>query len=176
LSIFIAIWDKYKKANYKSKYIEMFGVYCSILPWVLLAPLQLIRIRQEYEAIFTNTGLIILTIFFIRRNIKQNIQEYSTLNNLNDELSSLKFTETEESEESEESKKDKFINKFIFFDFSTREKDVIMKIREGKSNKIIADDLFISERTVNKHIQNIYQKANVSNRIELMNIIHNVQL
>lgn len=143
----------------------MIGVYCSVIPWVALAPLTLFRIRQEYEAIITNTGLIILTIFFIRRNIKQNIEEYDNLNNLNYELSLLKDSETEES------KVENFINNFFFFSFSEREKDVIIKIREGESNKIIADDLFISERTVNKHIQNIYQKANVSNRIELIKII-----
>ncbi|MCL4119663.1 UNVERIFIED_CONTAM: hypothetical protein GTU68_042146 [Idotea baltica] len=43
-------------------------------------------------------------------------------------------------------------------------KDLILK---GKSNKEIAQELFISLSTVKTHITNIYQKLNISNRDEL---------
>jgi DNA-binding NarL/FixJ family response regulator len=42
-------------------------------------------------------------------------------------------------------------------------------IKVGKTYKVIADELFISERTVSKHVQNIFEKLGVSNRVELLN-------
>lgn len=46
----------------------------------------------------------------------------------------------------------------------TKVKNLIMK---GKSNKEIANELFISLSTVKTHITNIYHKLNISNRTEL---------
>ena len=51
---------------------------------------------------------------------------------------------------------------------SKREKQIAMKIMEGLPNKIIAADLFISERTVKFHCANIYRKLNISNRTTLI--------
>lgn len=47
---------------------------------------------------------------------------------------------------------------------SKREKQVAAKISEGLSNRSIADQLFISERTVKFHCTNIFKKLAVSNR------------
>lgn len=55
---------------------------------------------------------------------------------------------------------------------SEREKDVLKKIIEGKKRKEIAQDLFITENTVKKHITNIFSKLNVSNRTELFDKIN----
>ncbi|TLV01615.1 helix-turn-helix transcriptional regulator [Dyadobacter luticola] len=52
---------------------------------------------------------------------------------------------------------------------TAREKDIVRQVRSGKSYKLIADELFISERTVSKHIQNVFEKLGVSNRVELLN-------
>jgi DNA-binding NarL/FixJ family response regulator len=41
-------------------------------------------------------------------------------------------------------------------------------IIEGKSNKEIAKELFISLSTVKTHITNIYKKLNLSNRSDLI--------
>lgn len=51
-------------------------------------------------------------------------------------------------------------------DLSRREKQVLALIAEGKSNKSIADKLFISERTVERHVSNIFLKLDVSSRSE----------
>ena len=40
---------------------------------------------------------------------------------------------------------------------------------EGQTYKEIATNLFISEKTVNKHIQNMFGKADVSNKVGLIN-------
>ncbi|RDY58853.1 response regulator transcription factor [Flagellimonas nanhaiensis] len=51
---------------------------------------------------------------------------------------------------------------------SKQEKTVTELILEGKSNKEIANELFISVSTVKTHITNIYSKLNVGNRQELL--------
>ncbi len=51
---------------------------------------------------------------------------------------------------------------------SKRELQVAHKIMEGRSNKVIAAELFISERTVKFHCANIYKKLNISNRSVLI--------
>jgi DNA-binding NarL/FixJ family response regulator len=51
---------------------------------------------------------------------------------------------------------------------SKREKEIVMKVIEGSSNKVIANALFISERTVKFHCANIYRKLNIRNRTTLI--------
>lgn len=47
---------------------------------------------------------------------------------------------------------------------SPRELEVVHQIAQGLTNKAIADELFISKRTVERHIRNIFNKLNVSSR------------
>ena len=42
---------------------------------------------------------------------------------------------------------------------------------QGKTNKEIEDDLFISIKTVKAHLYNVYKKMGVKNRLELINKI-----
>lgn len=49
---------------------------------------------------------------------------------------------------------------------SPREKEILRMVADGKPNKIIADELDISEHTVRNHISNIFQKLHVNNRTE----------
>ncbi len=51
---------------------------------------------------------------------------------------------------------------------SKRELHVASKIMEGLTNKAIADQLFISERTVKFHCANIYRKLNITSRTALI--------
>ncbi len=50
---------------------------------------------------------------------------------------------------------------------SKQEVNIKNLILQGKSNKEIANELFVSLSTVKTHITNIYQKLNISNRNEL---------
>ena len=51
---------------------------------------------------------------------------------------------------------------------SNREQDVVNLLLEGKSNKLIASSLHISERTVEFHLKNIFDKYQVNSRVELV--------
>lgn len=49
-----------------------------------------------------------------------------------------------------------------------REVELVRMIANGFQNKVIADKLFISEGTVKVHLHNIYEKLNISGRLELL--------
>lgn len=57
------------------------------------------------------------------------------------------------------------------FSFTDREKDIVMLILDSKSNVEIAEQLFIAEVTVKKHVTSILKKVNVSNRAQLIKCI-----
>jgi DNA-binding NarL/FixJ family response regulator len=49
-----------------------------------------------------------------------------------------------------------------------REREVMTVISRGRSNREIAEELVISEKTVKNHIRTIYEKLGVANRAEAM--------
>jgi len=58
------------------------------------------------------------------------------------------------------------------FNITSREREVIKLICQGKTNKEIAELLFISPNTARDHTANIFRKVNVNNRTELAMIFH----
>jgi len=48
-----------------------------------------------------------------------------------------------------------------------KELEVAILVAQGKSNKAIAAQLFNSERTIENHVQHIYNKLNIDSRPEL---------
>ena len=52
-----------------------------------------------------------------------------------------------------------------------REWEVAIMVMEGRTAKMIAEELGISEHTVKTHVKNIYQKAGVKNRVGLTNYL-----
>lgn len=55
--------------------------------------------------------------------------------------------------------------------FSKRESQVASLLFQGKTYKMIAGELYISENTVKYYVKNIYSKFNIKSRAELINII-----
>ncbi len=55
---------------------------------------------------------------------------------------------------------------------SKRECDVLSCLQKGLSNKEIGIVLGISPRTVQKHLQRIYQRLGVESRVEALVITH----
>ncbi len=53
------------------------------------------------------------------------------------------------------------------YDLTVRQHEIIELVQQGKSNKEIADLLFISENTVKYHLKTIYEMLNVTRRTQL---------
>ncbi len=49
-----------------------------------------------------------------------------------------------------------------------REKEIVTLMLQGKTNRAIAEELFIAENTIKTHSRNIYEKFNVSNKNKLL--------
>ena len=58
------------------------------------------------------------------------------------------------------------------YSLTNRELDILRLIYRGMSNNEIAEELFISKSTVKSHIYNIFRKANVKSRSEIILLIH----
>ena len=52
------------------------------------------------------------------------------------------------------------------FGLTRREREVLALVSTGRTNRQIADELFISESTAGVHVSNILGKLNVSSRTE----------
>ena len=54
------------------------------------------------------------------------------------------------------------------YNITDREREIILKVVQGKSNADIAGELFISLATVKTHLHNIYRKLDVDSRYDLL--------
>lgn len=52
------------------------------------------------------------------------------------------------------------------FDLNDRERQILEKLSKGMSNRDIAEDIFLSEKTVKHYMTNIMHKLRVSNRVQ----------
>lgn len=57
-------------------------------------------------------------------------------------------------------------------ELTEREREVMNLVVEGKPNKLIADALDISVRTVEVHRARVFEKMNVKSAVELANLLH----
>lgn len=57
------------------------------------------------------------------------------------------------------------------YEISKREAEIILEICSGKTNKAIAEKLFITLQTVKDHTHHIYTKTQVKNRVQLANMV-----
>jgi DNA-binding NarL/FixJ family response regulator len=51
---------------------------------------------------------------------------------------------------------------------SGREKEVLLQIARGFSNREISENLFIAEQTVKNHVSSIYSKLGVHDRVQAL--------
>ena len=57
-------------------------------------------------------------------------------------------------------------NKIIIEDLTSMEKKILQRISNGKKRKCVAEELYISERTLSNHLQHIFEKLGVSSAVE----------
>ena len=59
---------------------------------------------------------------------------------------------------------------------TVRERKVLELCYEGMTNPEIAEALYISMNTVKRHLHNIFEKLDVSTRIELIHLVNSKKL
>jgi DNA-binding CsgD family transcriptional regulator len=162
LVIFRAIRRKYKEERNKNKYLEEIAMNFAVTPWAALAFFGIVESSQLIEVLCTNTGIIALSILFIWKSIKNARSEYQQfmelmVNGVRPEL---------------------FGQNCLKYHLTNREVEIITLLRCGLKPREIGEQLFIAERTVTTHLQNIMTKTQTRNRLELirkleLGIFHN---
>lgn len=150
--MFRAIHKKYLANRNRKEYLEEIAMYCAISPWASLAVFGLVEESQLLEVLFTNTGIIFISLLFVWKSVRRARLEYRELLELN--MVGIN-SET-------------FAMNCRSYQLTKREVEIVLLLRKGYSYKTIAQGLFISEKTVNNHVQNIYEKTGVSNKVELI--------
>lgn len=145
-----AIWKKYRKRKEQNNIVEILALYAAILPWVSMTIISYFHLSQLLEVILTNGGFVFISILFFTRYITKARKEYEQFL----EASNISLN--------------KFQEGCKHFFLTSREIEIVQLIRAGHKYKEIAETLFISERTVTTHVQNIYQKTGVSSKVELI--------
>ena len=57
-----------------------------------------------------------------------------------------------------------FVNRLTELPITNREKEILVHLAQGKTNKEISQSLMLSPSTVRNHISSIFTKLNISNR------------
>ena len=59
---------------------------------------------------------------------------------------------------------------------SDQQREVVVLVCRGLSNRLIADTLDVSEGTIKSHLHTVYEKLGVQSRIELMIMFNRTEL
>jgi DNA-binding CsgD family transcriptional regulator len=168
-----AVKFKYQN-NFKTKAAkeEVAVLFLSLTPWVGLPVIDYFNLGQAIEATTTNTGFLLLLALQLKQHItllkaehQRLIESEEQLLTWNEQLQEEVSKRTQELERI--SREERLAQNCKLYSFTTREIEIAILVYKGYSHKQIAEMLFIAERTVAKHVQNIFEKAQVSNRLEL---------
>lgn len=145
-----AIWEKYRERKYQNNLVEIIALYCAILPWVSMTVISYYHFSQLTEVVITNGGFIFISLLFFTRYVSKARREYELIM----EVQNTAAAKMEDSCKA--------------YQLTSREAEIVSLIKAGHKYKDIAQMLFISERTVTTHVQNIYFKTGVSSKVELI--------
>lgn len=173
VSLYKAMREKYKHdADNPEAKVELSILQLSLSPWLALPLIAYFDLNQSVEAITTNTGFLLLMGFHLKRTITILKTEHQRL--IETEITLLNWSEQLQMEVDRRAKEQERITreeKFLLnckrYQLTTRELEIAQLIFNGSSHRQVAEQLFIAERTVAKHVQNIFEKTSVSNRVEL---------
>lgn len=172
-SLWKAIRYKYKNdfSTCRSR-LELIILFLSIAPWLGLPVIAYFDYDQTVEASITNAGFLLMMALHLHRNVIQLKFEHKRLLESEEKLSTYderlkqeiaKYTSEREKMTIEE----RFVKSSELYQLTKRETEIARLICTGLTHKAIGEALFISEKTVGKHAQNIFEKVRVSNRMEL---------
>ncbi len=138
-----------------------------------------IEATREITTLFPTTKVIILTSFADQEHVIPALQAGASGYQLKD-IEPDELAETIRAVHSGESKLHNKVTKYVLTritaketeeeklvkQLTKREKDVLIQISMGKSNKEIASSLVISEKTVKTHVSNILGKLQLADRTQ----------
>ena len=150
--MFKAIRDKYKRHQDENKYVEATAMCIAITPWAALAFFGLVESSQLVEVLCTNTGIIGITFLFIGKSIRNAREEYARLQQLARQGDGTHI----------------FEEMCRYYHLTNREIEIVLLIKQGLTYKQISEKLFIAGKTVENHMQNIYEKSKVKNKAGLL--------
>lgn len=144
---------KFREKEYSDKIKSqlVISAYVALLCWVALPVIVFFGDFQVLEHSVTNSGFMIMTIVYVRSSIHQARREY---NLLLERVHSLERLVEENCGK---------------YNLTSRETEIVRLIIKGHPYKIIASDLGISEKTVARHVSNIFSKVSANNKVDLIN-------
>jgi len=150
--MFRAIREKHKHERNQNQYIEEIVMYAAVTPWASLAFFGIVESSQLIEVLCTNTGIIGITFLFIWRSVKSAREEYERLQEYGSQGNGNTV----------------FEEMCRYYKLTAREIEIVLLVRQGMTYKEISNQLFIAGKTVENHIQNIYEKTHVKNKVSLI--------
>ena len=150
LAGFILIFSGKTKSKYKT------GSSITILGWLLIGSGMLLSVPSLFTGNAYYIDLAITLLFFIGMIIPVIFLRMAPLISKTSDASPKEGTGFEE-----------FCSRF---EISPREAEIILELCQGKSNREIADGLFITLQTVKDHLYHIFIKTEVKSRIQLVNL------
>jgi DNA-binding CsgD family transcriptional regulator len=150
--IFKAIHEKHNIETNHNQYFEEIVMYAAVTPWASLAFFGMVESSQLVEVICTNTGIIGITFLFIWKSIKRAREEYARLQELAGQGDGTEI----------------FKEMCRYYRLTNREIEIVLLLKEGLTYKQISDRLFIAGKTVENHIQHIYEKTSVKNKVSMI--------
>ena len=99
--------------------------------------------------------------------------EISALSVLKNQLETL--LGTRQTDEEKDEIETHFLKAVSAFSLSEREADVLRLIADGRSNGDISEQIHVSISTVKKHVYNIFNKAGVNSRTQLLNMVYGIR-
>ena len=144
---------KFREKEYSDaiKFQLVMSAYIALLCWVALPLIVFFGDFQVLEHSITNSGFLVMTIVYIRSSIHQSRREYDLLLDRVHSLERLIEMNCGK------------------YNLTSRETEIARLIMKGNPYKIIASDLGISEKTVARHVSNIFSKVSATNKVELIN-------
>jgi DNA-binding CsgD family transcriptional regulator len=154
-----AIRKHYKLNRDHSYYMEEMAVYLAVSPWAAMTVFSWFQVTQLTEVLCTNTGFLMITVIFISKSVRRARRE----SELYAELEVIPIDPLI------------IVENCKRYTLTVRETHVVSLVCQRLRYRDIADKLFISERTVNKHVQNIFTKVGAATKSELIRKINGLK-
>lgn len=135
---------------------KLSALYCAVAPWVCMSVFSYFQVTQWVEVLVTNSGFILITVLFMLRSVRAERLEKQRLL---------------EKDAEEETMQAYFSENCRRYHLSKRECEVSQLLCNGLTYRQIGEHLFISERTVDAHVQRIFLKTGINKKIDLQKIL-----